>query len=161
MNHVWDLFFTESCRTGGGDDKTLKCLTFQGTLAGNWTTTWRSTLFMDCFTNTWKWVRICSCSNLQNTPLEKRWEERVQTLGAVIPGIVWCGQALLMIGRCYSRKHYPIIGNACPPKRCQESLIGSLSNNDGDGYENVTRRFKLYRAYSILFAYSIFLEFNP
>ena len=36
------------------------------------------------------------------------------------------------------------------------SLIGSLSNNDGDGYENVTykvksRCFKLHRAYSISF----------
>ena len=36
------------------------------------------------------------------------------------------------------------------------NLIGSLSNNDGDGYENVTekvnsRRLELYRAYSISF----------
>ena len=36
------------------------------------------------------------------------------------------------------------------------NLIGSLSNNDGDGYETVTekvnsRRLELYRAYSISF----------
>ena len=41
--------------------------------------------------------------------------------------------------------------------------LGSLSNNAGDGYENVTRRFKLYRAHSIVFNWSNvgeFLEFN-
>ena len=41
--------------------------------------------------------------------------------------------------------------------------LGSLSNNAGDGYENVTRRFKLYRAHSIVFNSSNvgeFLEFN-
>ena len=40
-----------------------------------------------------------------------------------------------------------------------KGLIGSLSNNDGEGFENVTktvksRCFKLYRAYSISFTSS-------
>ena len=42
------------------------------------------------------------------------------------------------------------------PIRCASTLIRSLSNNDGGGYENVTwkmnsRCFKIYRAYSISF----------
>ena len=44
------------------------------------------------------------------------------------------------------------------------NLIGSLRNDDGDGYENVTwkvnlRCFKLYRAYSISFNSSNFGKF--
>ena len=48
-------------------------------------------------------------------------------------------------------------------------IVGSLSNNDGDGYENVTyevnsRCLKLYRAYSMLFNSSnvgkFFLDLN-
>ena len=40
--------------------------------------------------------------------------------------------------------------------RILRSLLGSLGNNDGDGYENVTQKvksrcFKLYRAYSFSF----------
>ena len=48
----------------------------------------------------------------------------------------------------YSRNNYLIF------QRCPKSSVGSLINNDGDGYENVTQKvksryFKLYRAYSI------------
>ena len=44
------------------------------------------------------------------------------------------------------------------------AILGNLSNNDGDGYENITWRrnsccFKLYRAYSITFNSSIFSKF--
>ena len=43
-----------------------------------------------------------------------------------------------------------------PQPNCPADILGSLSNNDGKGYENVTQKvkshcFKLYRFYSISF----------
>ena len=61
------------------------------------------------------------------------------------------------------------VENFSKPPCCDVTVLGSLSNNDGDGYENVSlkecsRCFKLYRAYSISYNSSnvgdFFLELN-
>ena len=46
--------------------------------------------------------------------------------------------------------------NVAKPKGGAPVSVGSLSSNDGDGYENITQKvkllcFKLYRAYSMSF----------
>ena len=87
-------------------------------------------------------VKVVWCNNGTHKSRWKHWKNR----------LLW-----------KKTKHwlFPVVSGRVgrPSLRRSVLILGSLSNNDGDDYKNVTwkvnsHRFKLYRAYSILFTSS-------
>ena len=55
-----------------------------------------------------------------------RWGKWVKALGSVISGISWVDKRQLWLVDGIQGNHWPIISNACPPKRSRKSLAVAL-----------------------------------